>query len=346
MQSMISHLEVTRAYKTLPICNNLIYSKELALTRLPPPCPARGACARLSLTLPGGGRVGGCAGKEAEGRRRRRVGRKGERRRGKRGEAGRRGGGGQWWWVGEGQKTAATLLRRDLRRRRPSRALGRLLRRPLSERRAISELGALRCQPGHHLTLGRLPWTPPPLRLRRRQWAGPKAGKAEGEEGWGATVTTATALGTAGLVGCGGGPGRAGGGGGCWAVPSRWGRGRSPSTARLRPGTPTPLPRLGRPIAHRPGETPAVPATCCRPLNLLPLNPARPRGFSQPVHLPQAPGERDSAPATPPPLREGTPDPPPPSPRLFPFCPFPPPPPPPHLHRRQPRGPGVTGLLR
>ncbi|KAM9634720.1 uncharacterized protein ACIBXB_015862 isoform 1-T2 [Morphnus guianensis] len=132
-----------------------------------------------------------------------------------------------------------------------------------------------------------------------------RRGRRRGGEGWGATVTSATALGTAGLVGCGGGPGRAGGGGGCWAVPSRWGGGRSPSTAWIRPGTPTPLPRLGRPIAHRPGETPAVPATCCRPLNLLPLNPARPRGVSQPVHLSQAPGERDSAPATPPPTPPG-----------------------------------------
>lgn len=45
------------------------------------------------------------------------------------------------------------------------RALGRLLRRPLREGRAISELGALRCQPGHHLTLGRLaPDTAPAAR--------------------------------------------------------------------------------------------------------------------------------------------------------------------------------------
>lgn len=121
----------------------------LALTRLPRPCPARGACARLSLR--------GAA------RRRRRPGRRGRavgERAGKeeRGE----GGGGEGWGgkarEGEekrGEETAAALPRRDLWRR-AGRALGRLLRRPLGERRGISELGALRCQPGHHLTLGRL----------------------------------------------------------------------------------------------------------------------------------------------------------------------------------------------
>lgn len=113
--------------------------------------------------------------------------------------------------------------------------------------------------------------------------------------------------------------GRAGGGGGCWAVPSRWGGGRSPSTAWIRPGTPTPLRRLGRPIAHRPGETPAVPATCCRPLNLLPLNPARSRGFSQPRPSPSGAGRAGLCPGHPPVLREGTPDPP--QPAFFSFVP-------------------------
>lgn len=69
------------------------------------------------------------------------MGREGERRRGKRGEAGGKNRGDA---PGAGPAAAA------------SRALGRLLQRPLRERRVISELGALRCQPGHHLTLGRL----------------------------------------------------------------------------------------------------------------------------------------------------------------------------------------------
>lgn len=108
---------------------------QLALTRLPPACPARGACARLSLSgCPArrrrpGGWVSERAGKEARGKGgegwggKERGGEEGEKRRGETHSGA----------PGAGRAAAA------------SRALERLLRRPLREGRAISELGALRC---------------------------------------------------------------------------------------------------------------------------------------------------------------------------------------------------------
>ncbi|XP_032300177.1 translation initiation factor IF-2-like [Coturnix japonica] len=162
----------------------------LALTRLPRPCPARGACARLSLRG------------TARRRRRWRPGRRG-RAVGERAGKEERGEGGGEGWGGKaregdekrGEKTAAALPGRDLWRR-VGRALGRLLRRPLGERRGISELGALRCQPGHHLTLGRLA-----LDAASPALAPPAVG---GEQRRGAAAgrrATATARGAMGVVG-------------------------------------------------------------------------------------------------------------------------------------------------
>lgn len=133
----------------------------------------RSVCAALPLRLPSAagaaGRVGEWAcGKGGEGKRRRRVGREGERRRGRSG----------------GEKPAAALLGRDVWRQPVGRSGGCSDDLYARDGRSPSS-GRSDASPATILHWGDLPRTPPPLRVRCRQWAGSGAGGGTGLDGSG-----------------------------------------------------------------------------------------------------------------------------------------------------------------